>query len=79
MQQHQEVVSLTEIEAKIQQLPKDEIRQLVDNLQAYLEDEWDKQIESDANSGKLDSLIAEAELDIAAGNTKRLDEVINNL
>ncbi len=72
------MTNLAEIESAIQKLPPGEIRQLVDRLQEYLENEWDKQIEADANSGKLNDLIARAEADIDAGKVKRLDEIIRN-
>lgn len=39
---------------------------------------WDRQIEQDARSGKLDKLWKRAEADIKAGRVKTLDEVINN-
>lgn len=72
------MTNLAEIESAIQKLPPGKIRQLVDRLQAYLENEWDKQIEADANSGKLNDLIARAESDIEANQVKRLDEIIRN-
>lgn len=40
-------------------------------------DDWEKQIERDSNSGKLDHLLSELKEDIAAGRVKPLDEVIN--
>ncbi|GFE70274.1 hypothetical protein [Chroococcus sp. FPU101] len=70
--------TLSEIEASIKQLPKEDIRQLAIWLQDYLETQWDEQIETDLKSGKLDHLIAKAEADIAANNVRDLDEVINN-
>lgn len=39
---------------------------------------WDRQIEADLVSGKLDHLIARAEADIAANRVKHLDEVLDN-
>jgi hypothetical protein len=40
-------------------------------------DEWERQIESDCNAGKLDHLLAELKEDIKIGRVKPLDEVIN--
>jgi hypothetical protein len=40
-------------------------------------DEWEKRVERDSNSGKLDPLLAELKEDIKAGRVKPLDEVIN--
>ncbi|WP_353929106.1 hypothetical protein WJM97_12295 [Okeanomitos corallinicola TIOX110] len=70
--------SLTEIEAAITQLSEVEMRQLADWLQTYLEDVWDKQIESDAKFGRLDKLIQLAEADIAANRVKPLNEILDN-
>jgi hypothetical protein len=70
--------TLPEIEAAIRQLPKTDARQLAIWLQDYLNDMWDKQIETDLLSGKLDSLIAKAEADIAANRVRDLDEVLND-
>jgi hypothetical protein len=68
--------TLTEIEAAIKKLPEGEIRQLAVWLQTYLDETWDRQIEADLESGKLDNLIAKAEADIAANNLRDLDEVL---
>lgn len=70
--------SLTEIEAAITQLSEVEMRQLADWLQTYLEDAWDKQIETDAKSGRLDKLIQLAEADITANRVKPLNEILDN-
>lgn len=40
-------------------------------------DDWEKQVEHDSNSGKLDHLLAELNDDINAGRIKPLNEVIN--
>ena len=69
----------SEIEAAITQLSKVEARELLDWLQDYLDNAWDRQIETDAKSGRLDALIQRAELDIAANRIKPLDEVLHNL
>ena len=45
-------------------------------MEIGFEDAWDRQIEADAKAGRLDRLIAQAEVDIAAGRTKALDEVL---
>jgi hypothetical protein len=64
------MMSLPEIEAAIQQLSEEEVRQLSVWLQAYLDEMW----EADFESGKLDRLIAQAEADIAANRVRDLDE-----
>lgn len=67
-----------EVETAIMQLPEGEVRYLVKWLQEYLDQMWDRQIEADLASGKLDRLIAQAEADIASGNVTELDEVLYN-
>lgn len=69
---------LPEIEAAIKQLPEGDVRQLSIWLQAYLDEMWDRQIETDLKSGKLDKLIAKAEADIAANNVRDLDEILHH-
>jgi hypothetical protein len=70
--------NLLELETEIKHLPDSEIRQLTDRLQTYLDEKWDQQMETDLTSGRLDSLIANAEADIAANHIKDLDEVLHN-
>jgi hypothetical protein len=54
-----------EVELAIKQLPEGEVRDLAKWLQEYLDEMWDRQIEADLASGKLDHLIAKAEADMA--------------
>jgi hypothetical protein len=67
-----------EVESAIKQLPEGEVRDLAKWLQEYLDKMWDRQIEADLASGKLDRLIAQAEADIAMNNVRVLDEVLRN-
>lgn len=67
-----------DVESAIKQLPESEVRDLAKWLQGYLDEMWDRQIEEDLASGKLDHLIAQAEADIANGNVRDLDEVLRN-
>lgn len=67
--------SLAEIERAIDALPPEQFETLAQRIVKRREDEWDEQIERDANSGRLDFLLAELDQDIAAGRTKSLDEV----
>ena len=73
------MTTLPEIEVAIKLLPESDIRQLAAWLQTYLNQTWDRQIESDLTSGKLDILIAKAEADIAANNVKDLDQILHNI
>jgi hypothetical protein len=70
--------TLLEIEEAIQRLPESDIRQLSEWLQSHIDEMWDRQIETDLVSGKLDRLIARAEADISASRVKHLDEVLDN-
>ncbi|MBG1241458.1 hypothetical protein [Nostoc sp. NZL] len=70
--------SLPEIKAAIMQLSEGEMRDLSNWLQEYLNDAWDKQIETDAKLGRLDQLIQRAKADIEANRVKPLDEILNN-
>ncbi|GAX45207.1 hypothetical protein NIES4075_62280 [Tolypothrix sp. NIES-4075] len=70
--------TLPEIEAAIKQLPENDIRQLATWLEDYLEQMWDRQIEADLTSGKLDKLIAKAEADIAANKVRDINEIIDD-
>lgn len=65
-----------EVESAIKRMPESEVRDLAKWLQDYLYEMWDRQIETDLASGRLDSLIARAEKDIAANNVRDLDEVL---
>lgn len=72
------MTTLLEIEAAIKQLPESDVRQLAAWLQIYLDETWDRQIEENLTSGKLDNLIAQAEADIDANNVRDLDEILRN-
>ncbi|PSB24802.1 hypothetical protein [Stenomitos frigidus] len=67
-----------DVEAAIKQLPEREVRDLAKWLQDYLNEIWDRQIEADLASGKLDHLMAQAEAEIAAESVRDLDGVLRN-
>jgi hypothetical protein len=67
-----------DIETAIALLPENEARDLAKWLQKYLDDRWDRQLETDLKAGKLDKLIARAEADIANYNARDLDEILRN-
>jgi len=69
---------LLEIKAAIEELPGNDVRQLAMWLQDYLDETWDRQIETDLESGKLNNLITKAEADIEANQVRDLDEVLRN-
>lgn len=59
-------MSIAEIESAIKKLPSDEVAELMAWFESYYNQVWDKQIESDLRSGKLDSLLAEVDEEIEA-------------
>ena len=61
-----------QLENDIMALSRSELAALRDWFQSYLADEWDKQIEADAEAGKLDHLAHEALGEHKAGRTKPL-------
>jgi len=69
---------LPEIEAAIKRLPENDVRSLAVWLQDYLDERWDRQIEDDLASGKLNHLIAKAEADIANNQVRDINEVFCN-
>jgi hypothetical protein len=71
--------TVADIENALRALPIQDARTVADWLQEYLDDRWDRQIEQDAKSGKLDKLAAEALAEYKAGKTKPLNEVIDEL
>ena len=64
--------TVAEIEAAVARLPKEEFWDLTERLIAMREQEWDRQIEKDAESGKLDKLFDQADRDFEAGRCKEL-------
>jgi flagellar motility protein MotE (MotC chaperone) len=66
------MTKLEKIEHDISALSKADLRKLSDWLDEYKSDLWDRQIEADARSGKLDKLVAEAKAQAAAGKIRPL-------
>jgi hypothetical protein len=65
--------TVTEIEAAIARLPREELWRLKENLDRQCEADWDAQIEEDARSGgPLDRLAQKAMADFKAGRCKAL-------
>ena len=65
-------MGVQEIETAISKLPPDQLAALGEWFDEYRAEEWDRQIEEDAKAGRLDSVIREAQADIAAGRTRPL-------
>jgi hypothetical protein len=70
--------AVEKIEAEIVRLAPKEVSELTKWLTAYEAELWDKQIEADAKSGRLDKLWKQAEDEIASGNVRPLDELLDN-
>ncbi len=70
------------ISEQVRALPKSEFDEFLSWLLDYeLEhaDEWDQELERDAQpGGRLDSVLQRARRDIAAGKTKPLDEFLHD-
>ena len=63
---------IEEIQSAIESLPQDEFRRLRDWFIERDWEEWDKEIEADSKSGKLDFLVREALEDKVKGKLKEL-------
>ena len=60
-------MSVQELEEKVSQLPRGELADFAKWFEEYIADEWDRQIEEDARSGRLDAVVRNAEEQIEAG------------
>ena len=65
-------MSIVEIESAISQLPSKEFVELMTWLQEYQERKWDKQIEDDLESGRLDKLLADVDKEYEQGKARPL-------
>ena len=63
-------MSVQEIETAITQLSHEEFWKLSDWLLEYRNRQWDKQIEEDFNSGRLDALLDEVDAEYEQGRTR---------
>ncbi len=61
-----------EITGAVKRLPKRDLARFRKWFAEYDAAEWDRQLESDAASGRLDALVREARRDHRAGRTKPL-------
>lgn len=61
-----------ELANEVQQLNRDELAAFRDWFRKYDSDEWDKEIEQDVLSGRLDKLANEAIAEHKAGRTKEI-------
>jgi len=70
--------SVAEIIEAVKRLPEADKGEFLTRLaEVDFEDAWNRQIEKDATSGRLDKTWQEALKDIDAGRAKPLDEIID--
>lgn len=65
-------MTLEEMEIAITKLPSKELDELMAWFEEYYAQMWDKQIEEDANAGRLDHLLAEVNEEYDFGLSKPL-------
>jgi hypothetical protein len=65
-------MSVEELEKAVAELPPDKLAKFRAWFEEFAADEWDRQIEQDAQSGKLDKLFEGAIDDLKAGRVKKL-------
>jgi len=65
-------MGVADIERAIEQLPPDDLAKFAKWFEEFMAQVWDRQIEADAQSGRLDILIQEAEQEFEAGHTRPL-------
>ncbi len=66
------MTTVAEISGAVKRLPNKDLARFRKWFAEYDAAVWDRQLESDANSGKLDALIREAQRDRRAGRTTAL-------
>ena len=60
-------VSMAQLESAVKQLPEAELSLFAKWFEEYYADEWDREIEKDILSGKLNRAIQQADADFSAG------------
>jgi hypothetical protein len=68
-------MSLAEIKEAIAKLSPQEYCELMAELHPYPDDEWDKQMKTDAEGGKFDEMNRRAEADFKAGRCEPLERM----
>jgi hypothetical protein len=61
------LMSVVELESAVRRLSKAELCDFQTWFEEFVSDAWDRQIEEDAQAGRLDHLAAEADRDFEAG------------
>ncbi|MBI4657905.1 MAG: hypothetical protein HY735_03490 [Verrucomicrobia bacterium] len=68
--------TVQEIKSAIARLSLEEQADLISQLCGWTDDDWDRQMKRDAAAGKFDALNRDAETADAAGQTRRLDDIL---
>jgi hypothetical protein len=66
------MATIQELEKQVTQLSASELREFRQWFYEWDSDDWDRQIERDAQAGKLDALAAEALAEYHSGNAKEI-------
>ncbi|MBI3098055.1 MAG: hypothetical protein HYY93_07420 [Planctomycetes bacterium] len=72
------MTKVEQLQAEIANLSPEEFRQIAHWLAERDAALWDRQMDEDAAAGRLDWLWREAETEIAAGEARPLDELLDN-
>jgi len=72
------VSSIVEIEDAVRHLSREDFAKFSHWFSEQRNLIWDRQIEEDSASGKLDRLLKEVDDDIAKGRTRPTDELLDN-
>jgi len=65
-------MSITEIQTAVKQLSQDELAEFLEWLDNFQESLWDRQIEEDLKTGKLDLLMRQAETAFSEGKCREI-------
>jgi hypothetical protein len=68
--------TVTEIKEAIDRLAPHEYCELMSALHPFENDDWDRQMQTDAATGKFAAMNERAEQDYAAGQTRSLAEIV---
>lgn len=71
------MTTLLEIKAAIEKLSPRDYAELMAMLHPPVDDDWDRQIKTDAAAGRLDRLVEEARADVAAGRCRPLEQLLS--
>ena len=68
--------TVQEIKSAIARLSLEERAELISELCGWADDDWDRQMKSDAAAGKFDALNRDADVAHASGQTRPIDDIV---